>query len=227
MNDRILIIAAHPDDEVLGCAGTICRHIEKKDTVKTLILFKGLDSRKVEGESLESSAHENLRSDALEANLRLGVTDVEFLNFPDNRGDQVALLDIIKAIEQVKESFKPTIVYTHYRDDLNIDHQITYRATMTAFRPIHGEKTTEILSYFVLSSTEWQSPQSFTPDTFVCIEPYLEHKLAAMRCYKDEIRDYPHPRSIEGIKTAAKYWGMISGLKYAEPMVTARRILPS
>ena len=163
-----------------------------------------------------------LKQDAIEANRILSVNEVKFGNFPDNRFDSVPLLDIVKVIEKVKNELKPDIVFTHYKNDLNIDHQITYKAVLTATRPMKGECVKEIYSFEVLSSTEWNYPLSFSPDVFFDISDHMEYKKMAMQIYKSELNDYPHPRSLEGIEISAKNWGLKVGYKYAEAFKTVR-----
>ena len=134
------------------------------------------------------------------------------------------MLDIIKVIEKIKDRVKPDIIYTHHRDDLNIDHKITYNAVLTATRPIKGETVKEIYSFDAPSSTEWNYPCTFTPDIFVDITDTLNEKIKALKCYTSEIRNFPHPRSIEGLKINARYWGMRAGLKSAEAFKLVRSI---
>lgn len=225
MNRRILIVAAHPDDEVLGCGGTMARLSAEGCEVFTLILGEGITSRddsrnidKREGELFE------LKRQITRANEILGVKEVFVLDFPDNRFDTIPLLDIVKAIETVKNKVRPDTIFTHFDKDLNIDHGITQRAVLTAARPQKGETVREILSFEVLSSTEWNSPISFSPDVFYDITDTLEIKLAAMMEYRDEIRVFPHPRTLEGIEINARYWGMKIGNGVSEAFKCVRTI---
>jgi len=160
----------------------------------------------------------------LKANEIIGVRKVFFFDFPDNRFDSVPLLDIIKTIEKVKLQIKPRIIFTHSETDLNIDHQITYRAVITATRPVPGETVKEIYSFEILSSTEWRYPIRFSPDVFYDISDTIEIKIKAMSRYRGELRKFPHPRSIEGIKVNSRSWGMKAGLKYAEVFKSIRVI---
>jgi len=145
-------------------------------------------------------------------------------HFPDNRFDSVDLLDIVKAILKVKEEVEPDIIFTHYENDLNIDHQITYQAVVTATRPMENESVKEIYSFEVLSSTEWNYPLSFSPDLFFDISETIELKKEAMKQYDSELCQFPHPRSIEGIELNAKYYGMRVGKAYVEAFKTVRVI---
>ncbi|MBF7066977.1 PIG-L family deacetylase [Campylobacter volucris] len=213
MKNKILIIAAHPDDEVLGCFGAVGKMIKQGYEAYTLILGEGKTSRNEENIENQKSILEN---ELILANNIIGVKKVFREYFPDNSFDKVALLEIVKAIENTKNEIKPDIIFTHYENDLNIDHQITYQATITATRSLPDESVKEIYSFEVLSSTEWKYPLSFSPDVFYDISDTLNLKLKAMSCYKSELKDFPHPRSLEGIELNAKYNGMRVGLKYAE-----------
>jgi LmbE family N-acetylglucosaminyl deacetylase len=221
----ILVIAAHPDDEVLGCGGTIARLTSEGNSVHTLILGEGVTSRdsKRDRTKRENEIAE-LRKQAENANKILGVKKVYAYGFQDNRFDTVSLLDIIKTIEKIKEDIKADIVFTHHYGDLNIDHQITFKAVMTAFRPIKGESVKEIYSFEIPSSTEWNvlSSTYFTPDYFVNINKSLEIKINALKEYKTELRDFPHPRSLKAIELNAKHWGVKMGFEAAEAFKTIR-----
>lgn len=222
---KVLIIAAHPDDEILGCGGTIARLNKEGYKITTLILGEGISSRddvrdvkKREKDILE------LKEEAKRANAILGVREVFFHDFPDNRFDTVPFLDIVKAIEKIKNQIKPEIIFTHYEKDLNIDHQITYKAVITATRPLKGESVKEIYSFELPSSTEWSYPLSFSPDVFYDISETIDIKLKTFEEYKSELKEYPHPRSFEGVELIAKNWGMKVGLNYVEAFKIVRII---
>ncbi|NQT22167.1 MAG: PIG-L family deacetylase, partial [Candidatus Omnitrophica bacterium] len=226
MKNRILIIAAHPDDEVLGCGGTIARLVSEGCQAYTLILGEGITSRdEVRKRSKRIKEISQLRQEAKAANQILGVKKVFFYNFPDNRFDKVALLDIVKKIEQVKRKIKPDVVFTHHWEDLNIDHQITYKAVLTACRPVSEETVKEIYAFEIPSSTEWNHPVKFNPNTFVDIAKTVEIKVEALKSYRDELREFPHPRSEEAIRAIGKRWGSAAGLNYAEPLYLVRKII--
>jgi len=225
MSKKILIIAAHPDDEVLGCGGTITRLVKEKNEAYTLVLGEGITSRDASRQREKREAEiTQLKKQIHEANAIIGIKEVFTDDFPDNRFDSVPLLDIVKVIETIKNKIKPCIVFTHAEQDLNIDHQITYRAVLTAVRPIAGETVKEIFSFEVLSSTEWNFPLRFSPDVFFDISETIDVKLAAMEKYQFELREYPHPRSIKGIRLNAEHWGMKTGLKYAEAFKLVRMV---
>lgn len=225
MNKKILIVVAHPDDEVLGCFGSVAKLIQQGYEAYTLILGEGktsrLHTREVENNKIEL---ELLNDEIKKANDIIGIKECFVYDFPDNRFDSVDLLDIVKVISKIKEEIKPDIIFTHYENDLNIDHKITYQAVITATRPMENESIKEIYSFEILSSTEWQYPISFSPDVFFDIKDTIELKLNAMKCYKSELCEYPHPRSLEGIELNAKYNGMRVGKSYVESFKSIRVI---
>ena len=222
---RILIIAAHPDDEILGCGGTIARLNKERYESYSIILGEGITSRDNTRDRIKNESKIiNLKEQANRANELLGIKKVFFFDFPDNRFDTVPFLDIVKIIEEVKNQIKPEIIFTHYEKDLNIDHQITYKAAMTATRPVKEETVKEIYSFEIQSSTEWSYPLSFSPDVFFNISGTINIKLKALKEYKSELREYPHPGSLEGVELIAKNWGMKVGLSYAEAFKIVRVI---
>ncbi len=223
MNNRILVVAAHPDDEVLGCGGTIARLVKEGYEAYTLILGEGITSRdKIRNRKKREKDINKLKNQIRKANKILGVKEVLSFDFPDNRFDSVDFLDIVKVIEEVKNELKPELVFTHSKSDMNIDHRITYMAVITSTRPMQNESVRTIYSFEVLSSTEWNYPLSFSPNVYFNIENTLDLKLKAMMEYKMELREYPHPRSIEGIRTKAMQRGMEVGFPYAEAFELVR-----
>lgn len=167
---------------------------------------------------------EELENEFENANKSIGIKEIFRKHFPDNRFDEVCLLDIVKSVEKVKNLLKPQIIFTHFQKDLNIDHQLTYKAVITATRPLPNESVKQIYSFEVLSSTEWNYPTKFSPNVFFDVSETLEDKIKAMECYKSELCDFPHPRSLEGIRLNAKYQGMRVGLKYAEAFKLIRAV---
>lgn len=220
---KILIVAAHPDDEILGCGGTVARLTREGDEAFTLILGEGITSRD-ENRKIQKKRIGALKKQIIEANKIIGVKKIFTYEFPDNRFDTIPLLDIIKVIEKIKKVIKPNIIFTHYEKDLNIDHRLTYKAVITATRPLLSETVKEIYSFEIPSSTEWNCPLNFSPDVFFDITDFLKFKLTAMERYKLEIRQFPHPRSTDGLKLNAQYWGMRVGLRYAEVFQSIRII---
>lgn len=227
MNGKILVIAAHPDDEVLGCGGTIAKSAAQGATVKVLVLGEGATSRFDDRHDADDRLTAELRDKSRQAAKILGVAEIEFASLPDNRFDSVPLLEIVKIIERVLESFKPDIIFTQSGGDLNIDHVITHRATMTAARPRRGTGVKSVHAYEVASSSEWafgKFEPKFEPNLFVDISPTLELKLRAMEVYESESREYPHPRSTEALVAAAKNRGCAVGVQAAEAFQTVWEI---
>ena len=217
MNKKILVVAAHPDDEILGCGATVARMVKEGCEAYTLILGEGITSRdEVRDRRKRETEISALRKQIYKANEIIGVKDVFVYDFPDNRFDTVSLLDIVKVVEKIKKEIQPDIIFTHYEHDLNIDHQITYRAVITATRPMQSEVVKDIYSFPILSSTEWKFPQLFSPNFFYDIEETINLKIEAMKCYFDELRQFPHPRSLECIKLNARVLGAYVGQNYTE-----------
>ena len=224
-SEVILCVAAHPDDEILGCGGTMAK-LSGDNSVYTLILGEGITSRDIL-DTEKSGGLEELKKQSEQANKILGVKKVFFEKFQDNKFDTIPLLDIIKSIEKTIQEIKPEVIFTHHYGDLNIDHQLTHRAVLTAVRPVGSPIVKKIRSFEVLSSTEWNYQNQnnvFTPNTYIDISETLNKKLEAMKVYKSEIRDYPHPRSLEGIKILAQKRGLEAGLKFAEAFMLIREI---
>lgn len=225
----VLVIAAHPDDEVLGCGGTIALHANNGDYVNVAILAEGLTSRKkVRNRDLFNEEFKILRNAAYSANEILGVKDVRLFDFPDNRMDSIDRLDVIKVVEDIINEIKPDIIYTHHIGDVNIDHTRIHEAVITAVRPIPGNHIVEELIFFeTASSTEWMTPGTappFVPNYFVNIESTLHKKLEALRAYEYEMRDWPHARSIKALEHLAKWRGANIGVNAAEAFVIGRKI---
>ena len=221
MNKVILVVAAHSDDEAIGCSGTMAKHVSAGDQVHVLFMTDGVGSRK--GIAREVN---NRLSSAEKAAKILGVASMQNLSFPDNQMDTVPLLDITQAIEKKIVGIQPNVIYTHHVGDLNIDHQVTHRAVMTACRPQPGSCVKEIYAFEVLSSTEWQTPglMPFVPNVFVDISDYLEKKVATINAYCEEMREIPHSRSIEHLIALAKHRGYSVGVGAAEAFMLIRGI---
>lgn len=223
----VLVIAAHPDDEVLGAGGAIAHHVAKGDSVSVLILGSGLTSRLANPQEVDQCNLAALRRNVEQAAAILGVTDLRLLDFPDNRFDGVDLLDIVKAVEAVAEDIRPELIYTHHPGDLNIDHQRTAMATLTACRPLPGSSVRRILAMEVPSATGWGDPAlPFVPNVFLDITHVMAKKLEAMSTYQGELRDFPHARSLSSLEARARAWGSQVGIEAAEPFVLLREILP-
>lgn len=225
----VLIVAAHPDDEILGVGATVARHAAQGDAVYALILGEGQTSRGARREDIDREVVDELHQNTLESAKAVGYRAVFFADFPDNRFDEVDLLDIVKAVEQKIGELKPQIIYTHYSGDLNVDHQYTARAVLTATRPIGDYCVEEIYAFETLSSSEWNfdySAQSaFSPNVFVDIADYYEKKEAAMKCYVSELCAFPHPRSLTGMDVLSKSRGMAAGMQRAEAFMLIRKMV--
>ncbi len=224
---NILVVAAHPDDEVLGCGGTIARHAADGDTVSILILGEGITSRYDKPEQADQKLLDALHAKADAVGKFLGAKEVTLAKFPDNRFDTVALLDIIKAVEREVERVKPAVVYTQHGGDLNIDHVCTFRSVLTATRAMAGSPVKKVLAYEVGSSSEWAFQQfapAFHPSVFSDIGATLEKKISAMQMYESEARVFPHPRSPDALRAQAKRWGSVAGLPAAEAFCLIREI---
>lgn len=223
---NILVVAAHPDDEVIGVGGTVIKHVENGDDVSAIILGEGITARYDKREYAPPKELEKLKEKCKQAGRILGYTDIQFHDLPDNRFDSINFLDIVKKIERQIFDFSPEIVYTHFEGDLNIDHAITAKAVLTACRPISYNPVKKILSFDTASATGWGfNSNVFSPTVFNDITEQIDKKLEAMRIYDLEVFDYPHPRSIEALKNRASYWGSQSGLSFAETFQLIREII--
>ena len=230
ISKQILIIAAHPDDELLGAGATMARHAAQGDDVHVVIAAQGATSRYSSNEKNQNQALteiNSLKQSAIQAAKVLGTQEPIFLDFPDNQLDSIILLNIIQKIEDAIERIKPQIIYTHHGGDLNIDHNIVHRAVITAARPLPHSSIESIYTFETLSSTEWFSPQQqfpFVANRFVDIENFFDTKIEALKCYDNEMRTFPHPRSMEALEALAKLRGANSGLKMAEAFFVCRDI---
>lgn len=214
---RVLVIAAHPDDELLGCGGTLARHALAGDDVRALILCEGESLRYGAGQAGQASATQR-------AAQVLGLTESRCVGFPDQRLETFPLTEIIRPIEDMVKAFQPRTVYLQYGYDVNYDHQLLFKAALVATRPTEvGIR--EVLAFDTASSTEWAYPREFVPDTWIDISATLECKRQAMACYESELRDYPHPRSLEALSHRAHAWGNQCCMDAAEAFMTVRRVL--
>ena len=219
----ILVIAAHPDDEVLGCGGSIAGHVAAGDEVHVVIMAQGLNSR---GQASDD-AFRQLHAAAARASEILGVSSLHLLDNPDNRMDMVPLLEVTQQVEGMIARYQPDCIYTHFAGDLNIDHRRTNEAVITACRPLPAHPVRRILCFEVPSSTEWASPgtlPAFYPNWFNDISVTLDKKLAALAAYADEMRAFPHPRSLEAVRHLAAWRGASGGYLAAEAFVLARQL---
>lgn len=225
--NRVLVVAAHPDDEVLGCGATMARLANEGHEVKIAIMGEGITSRSPEREQAAAMELAQLHKEARAAATKVGAKDVVLYKLPDNRLDTVPLLDVVKLVEDLVEKFKPDAVYTHHPGDLNVDHGVVYRAVLTATRPMAGQPVRDVYAFEVPSSTEWafqRLGQSFCPNVFVDVAATLEAKIDAMACYKTESRPFPHPRSPEALRAIAARWGSVVGCRAAEAFELVRSV---
>lgn len=223
MKNNILIIVAHSDDESIAMGGSIRKHIIRGDNVNVISMTDGVSSRKYTNE-----IDKNIRSNSARlASEILGFNWIASYDFPDNAMDSLPLIEIVKAIEKVKNQYKPNIIYTSSCADLNVDHRVVANAVLTAFRPQPGEICKEIRLFEIPSSTDYGHPSitgRFSPNLFISIEETWNDKLKAIEAYSSEMRDYPHSRSKEGIKNLAKLRGNQIGVEFAESFEVIRKL---
>lgn len=221
---NVLAVVAHPDDEILGVGGTLARHAAQGDRVSVVILGEGMSSRKLRYEAPEQTALLASRDETREALAVLGVEDVRRFELPDQRFDSLPLLDIVKVVAPEVERVAPRIVYTHFRNDINVDHQRTFQAVLVATRPVPSCPVEWVFSFETLSATEWnyQSDTGFSPNFYVAIEGQLTLKLSAMSKYRSELKAFPHPRSLAAIEHIARLRGAHCGYLAAEAFVMVR-----
>lgn len=229
-NKKILVVVAHPDDELLGLGATINRLVNDYNCqCRAVILGEGItsrsDTRDRESWNKELELH---RRNIYSAQQAIGYESVGVYDFPDNRFDSVDLLDIIKVVEKEKEQFQPEVIFTHHGGDVNIDHQRTFEAVITATRPMQHERVKTIIAFETPSGTEWRAasdPRHFIPNLFFEIsEANLQAKIKGMESYEFEKRPYPHPRSPEALTIQAQRWGVSIGKYYAEAFMLVRNI---
>lgn len=227
---KIMIVVAHPDDELLGLGATMNKLIQEYNTdIHVVILGEGLTSRSDQRVSKEWEEELKIhRSNIKSAQETIGYKSISTYDLPDNRFDTVALLDIIKIVEKEKDMHQPEIIFTHHGGDVNIDHQRTFEAVITACRPMEDECVNTIIAFETPSGTEWRAssdPKHFIPNLFISFdESHLKKKTDAMECYKFEKRDYPHPRSKKALEIRASFWGQSVGTSYAEAFCIVRSI---
>lgn len=226
MQRSILVVAAHPDDEVLGCGGTLAKHAAQGSTISVAFMSDGVASRRGDP-ALHQVQLDARRAAARQAAAILGVQNVTFGEFPDNRMDSIALLDITRSVEDAIAKCTPDTVYTHHGGDLNIDHRRVHEAVVTACRPQSDHPVRTLLCFEIPSSTEWQlasSAPAFAPNWFEDIAGTLEAKLAALNAYASELRSWPHPRSRQGVEDLARWRGATVGARAAEAFMLGRRL---
>jgi LmbE family N-acetylglucosaminyl deacetylase len=218
----VLVVAAHPDDEVLGCGGVMARHAAHDDEVHVLIATRGA------AEMFSDQEIQETRQSMRAAHEVLGVAGAHFLDFPAPKLDLVPGHQLADAISAVTESLHPKVVYLPHLGDLHADHRAVAHATLVAARPLPGCRTRRLLCYETLSATDWAPPSphdAFVPTVFVDITDYLEYKLRAMSCYRGQVRQPPHTRSLQSIEALARVRGGAVGVHSAEAFVLMRDII--
>jgi len=227
--NSVLVVAAHPDDEVLGCGGTIARHAGVGDHVQVLIVAEGATSRQERRDRVQADAHLSALAEAAQkAGSILGAAGVELLDLPDNRLDSLDRLDLIKLVEDRIEQHEPQVVYVHHAGDVNVDHRRLHEAVVTACRPTPGHHVKRILSFEVASSTEWQPPGSgaaFQPNWYVEISAQFTLKQKALAAYDSEMRAWPHARSLKAVEYQDRWRGAQVGVKAAEAFCLLRELV--
>jgi LmbE family N-acetylglucosaminyl deacetylase len=229
-NKKVMIVVAHPDDELLGLGASMNRLInEYQITTHVLILGEGITSRSAERNVVQWEKQLSIHKENIQqAKNAIGYHSVSIFDFPDNRFDTVALLDIIKVIENEKALHKPDVIFTHHGGDVNIDHQLTFEAVITSCRPMQHESVKTIITFETPSGTEWRAssdPRYFIPNMFISVSmKNLDAKIRAMESYQFEKRAFPHPRSPEALKIQAQRWGITVGYEFAEAFTVIRSI---
>ena len=234
---KVLVIVAHPDDEVLGMGGTLRKLSVKNHDIKVVFLATGIAARRSDKFRNETKYEINktlikkmeeqikkLRLDAKRALKILGIKNIEFFDFPDNEMDMVSNLEITKTIENIIKKFKPDVIYTHTKNDINVDHRAIFNATITATRPSTRVNVRKVICFEVPSSSEWNFGDTFSPNIFVDIKRELSYKKKAIQTYKTELKKFPHPRSANSLDIIAKRWGTVSGFEASEAFELIREL---
>ena len=228
MPDTIAVIAAHADDEILGCGATMARYARAGHEVHVLLLADGETSRGPAGAKPTDAKLISARNDSADAANRIvGSKSVQLAGLPDNRLDVVDRLDVVKIIESFLDEHRPSAVFTHHGGDVNIDHRITQDAVIVATRPMPGQSVRELFFFEVPSSTEWAPPgyrSPFAPSWFVDVTDTIETKIKALEPYAKEMRPFPHPRSVQAVRALAQWRGATAGYAAAEAFVLGRKL---
>jgi len=218
---KVLVVAAHPDDEVLGAGATLAKHVDQGDEVHACVLSEGATSR------YEDDMVSELVQCGKQAAEVIGLRSLRFEQLPDQRLDLLPLIEVTQAVEDVVDTVRPEVVYTHFPWDVNSDHAVVARCVWTACRPYRFPSVRMVAAFETPSSTEWALPgehRRFEPQRYVDVSATLTRKLDAMRCYHSELRAYPHPRSLRALQERAAYWGSVVGLPAAEPFLVLREM---
>lgn len=226
---KVLVVAAHPDDEVLGMGGTLLKHHNEGDTISVMFMSDGVTGRDFIYDPVARSKEIQGRKEmAFQAGSLFGTQDITFLDLPNLRMDKEYLLELTKHIEKRVSEVEPDVVYTHFSSDTNVDHGVTHKACIVALRPVPGRKVASLRLFEICSSTEYSvlnSGNDFVPNLFVDITAFAEQKFDLIRCYDYEMREFPHPRSERSIKARDTFRGTSVGIESAEAFIEARRII--
>jgi LmbE family N-acetylglucosaminyl deacetylase len=220
---KILVLATHPDDEVLGCGGAIARHTARGDRVEVVIVTRGAP------ELYTAEQVSALRQELHAAHSILGVAVAHFLDFPAPKLDQVPQHELADSIAARIREYRPETVYFPHRGDLHSDHRAVFQAALVAARPIGEQSVRRLLSYETLSETEWSAPigeEAFLPNVFIDIAEYLEKKKQAMAAYRSQLKEFPHPRSLQSMESLARVRGGTAGFTAAEAFQMIRELIP-
>ena len=218
---NVLVICAHPDDEILGAGATLARHVDQGDQVHACVLAEGATSR------YQDEMVNELVECGKQAGDVIGFTSLRFEQLPDQRLDTLPLIEVTRLIEELVDAVRPEVIYTHFPWDVNTDHAVVARCAWTACRPYRFPFVRMLAAFETPSSTEWAVPgeqHRFEPQRYVDVSATLPRKLEAMRCYRSELRDYPHPRSLRALEERAAYWGSVVGVPAAEPFLVLREL---
>ncbi len=225
-NKKILVFAAHPDDEILGCGGTLLSFKKKGFKIKVIFLSDGETSR-INYQSKKNLIKKRYEQ-AKNVSKKCKFLKPIFKNYPDNKLDTVPFLSIVQSIEEEIKKFKPSIIFTHFENDLNVDHRLVFKAVLTATRPKSKTFVGKIYCFEIPSSTDFNFSRNknklFNPNYFVNIENFIKKKIDCLKIYKSEMRSWPHPRSLKGVKNLTQYRGSLVGLKFAEAFINLREI---
>jgi len=224
---KILVVAAHPDDEILGCGAAMAKWTAAGHAVSIAILGEGATSRYARRQDGQPEELSELQRSARAAAQVVGVHDLTFHALPDNRFDELPLLEVVKVVEERIAGLGPSRVVTHHASDLNVDHRVTFQAVLTATRPKPGHPVKEVLSFEVASSTEWgfQTIEPvFRANHFEDVSATLDKKLQALGKYASEMCAFPHPRSLEAVTAIARRWGSVVGCQAAEAFSLVRAV---
>lgn len=221
---RILVIAPHADDEILGCGATIARHVSEGARVQIAILTNASEGSP---ELFSKDYIARLRKEALMAHEMLGVEKTIFRELPAPKLDQLSVSDVSQVISEIIELFKPNRIYIPFENDLHNDHKIIFQSCLVAARPLPESKIEKILAYETLSETEWAAPfpqNAFVPNYYINIEHFLETKIQAFELFESQIKQFPHPRSSKTIEALARFRGSTVGYAAAESFMLIRQI---